>query len=168
MDTAPSLPILYFSYSFSRTVSSVTSIRVFLGSNLDGHVLTGCHYRNTGCGLDNRDSIPCRWNYEFPHFATASRPVLGSTQPIIQWVLGAVIPRVKRLGREADHSHPSSSEVKNAWGLPPLPNTPSWPVASLKHRDNFVFCLLLCLVKHRANFTLPFHLTYWWIACDLP
>jgi hypothetical protein len=40
---------------------------------------------------------------------------------------------VKRLGREADHSNPSSAEVKNAWSsiLFP-PNTPSLRGAHLK------------------------------------
>jgi hypothetical protein len=43
---------------------------------------------------------------------TASRTVLGSTQPPIQWVFGAVSLGVKWLGREADHSPPSSAEIK--------------------------------------------------------
>jgi hypothetical protein len=34
---------------------------------------------------------------------------------------GALFPGVKRLGREADHSPPSSSEVKNGGAVPPLP-----------------------------------------------
>jgi len=41
-------------------------------------------------------------------FATASSPALGPTQPPIQ-----LAPGVKRPGREADHSPPSSAEVKN-------------------------------------------------------
>jgi hypothetical protein len=48
-------------------------------------------------------------------FATASRPSLGPTQPI-KWVPGTLSPEVKRWGREADHSPPSSAEFKNAWG----------------------------------------------------
>jgi len=44
-----------------------------------------------------------------------SRTVLGSIQPPFQGVTGAVSLGVRRLGREADHSPPSSSEVKNAW-----------------------------------------------------
>jgi hypothetical protein len=47
----------------------------------------------------------------FP-FTTASRTALGPTQPPIQWVPGALSLRVKRPGREADHSLPSSAEVK--------------------------------------------------------
>jgi len=47
--------------------------------------------------------------------ATAvSRQVLGPTQPPIQCVGWAFFPEVKRSGREADHSPPSSAEVKNA------------------------------------------------------
>jgi hypothetical protein len=45
-------------------------------------------------------------------FSSSSRPVLGPTQPTIQWILGALSPGVKRPGREADHS-PPSPEVKN-------------------------------------------------------
>jgi hypothetical protein len=48
-------------------------------------------------------------------FITASRTALGPTQPPIQWVPGAFSLGVKWLGREADHSSPSSAEVKNAW-----------------------------------------------------
>jgi hypothetical protein len=45
-------------------------------------------------------------------FATASRRALGPTQPPIQWVPGAFSPGVKQPGREANHSPPSSAEVK--------------------------------------------------------
>jgi hypothetical protein len=48
-------------------------------------------------------------------FTTASRPALGPIQPPIQWVPGALSLGVKRPVREADHSPPSSAEVKNAW-----------------------------------------------------
>jgi hypothetical protein len=46
------------------------------------------------------------------HFSVSSRPELGSTQPPIQCVLGALSPVVKRQEREADHSSPTSAEVK--------------------------------------------------------
>jgi hypothetical protein len=45
-------------------------------------------------------------------FTTASRTALGPTQPPIQRVPGALSLRVKRPGREADHSPPSNAEVK--------------------------------------------------------
>jgi hypothetical protein len=38
----------------------------------------------------------------------------GAHQPI-QWVPGALSPGVKRPGREADHSPPTSAAVKNTW-----------------------------------------------------
>jgi hypothetical protein len=40
---------------------------------------------------------------------------LGPTQPPIQLVPGALSLGIKRPLREADHSPPSSAEVKNAW-----------------------------------------------------
>jgi hypothetical protein len=45
-------------------------------------------------------------------FTTASRTALRPTQPPIQWVPEALSLGVKLPGREADHSHPSSDEVK--------------------------------------------------------
>jgi hypothetical protein len=47
-------------------------------------------------------------------FDTASRPDLGSTQPPSQLVRGALSRRVKREGREAEHSPPCSAEVESA------------------------------------------------------
>jgi hypothetical protein len=49
-------------------------------------------------------------------FTTASRPALGPTQPPIQWVPGSL-----SLRREADHSPPSSAEVKTAWNYTSTP-----------------------------------------------
>jgi hypothetical protein len=43
----------------------------------------------------------------------SSRPILGPTQPPIQWVSGALSSGVKRPGHESDHSPPTSAEVKN-------------------------------------------------------
>jgi hypothetical protein len=48
------------------------------------------------------------------------------TQPPIQWVPEALSLGVKRPGREADHSPPSSAEVKKSGAIPPLRNTSSW------------------------------------------
>jgi hypothetical protein len=47
--------------------------------------------------------------------STSSRPVLGSTQPPVQWVPGTLSPSVKGPVPEADHSPPISVEVKNTW-----------------------------------------------------
>jgi len=40
---------------------------------------------------------------------------LGPTQPPIQWATGALSLGVKRQGREAYHSPPSATEVKQVW-----------------------------------------------------
>jgi hypothetical protein len=48
-------------------------------------------------------------------FTSASRTALGPIQPPIQCVPGVLSLRVKRPVREADHSPPSSVEVKNEW-----------------------------------------------------
>jgi hypothetical protein len=54
-------------------------------------------------------------------YTTASRPVLGPTQPPVQWVTGALSLGIKRQDREADHSPPSSAEVKNGWSYTSTP-----------------------------------------------
>jgi hypothetical protein len=59
-------------------------------------------------------------------FFTASRPVLGSTQPRIEWVPRAFSPGMKRLGGLSHHSPPSSAVVENGRDIPPLPHTSSW------------------------------------------
>jgi hypothetical protein len=60
------------------------------------------------------------WNFFL--FSTAVfRPALGSNQPPIQWILGAVIPGVKRPGYEGNHSHTSRDEVKNVWSYVSIP-----------------------------------------------
>jgi hypothetical protein len=48
-------------------------------------------------------------------FSVLSRPALGSTQPPIQWMLGALFLEVKWLGHEGDHSHPTNAKVKKTW-----------------------------------------------------
>jgi hypothetical protein len=59
---------------------------------------------------------------------------------------------VKRADREANHTPPSSAEVKNNGAIPPLHNTSSWRDAYLiKHRDNFTLPLLCSLTKLQQN-----------------
>jgi hypothetical protein len=47
------------------------------------------------------------------------RPTLGPTHPPVL-ILGLFLVGVKRHGREADHSFPSSADVKNYAAIPPL------------------------------------------------
>jgi hypothetical protein len=64
----------------------------------------------------------------------------GAHPAFYQMCTGALSLGIKRPGREADHSPPSSAEVKE-WVELYLhsPNTPSWRGAHLQHRDNFTF-----------------------------
>jgi hypothetical protein len=54
-------------------------------------------------------------------YSSFLRTALGFTQPPIQCVPGALSLGVKRPGREADHSPPSSAKVKNAWSYTSTP-----------------------------------------------
>jgi hypothetical protein len=62
------------------------------------------------------------------HFAIASKPTLGPTQPLIQRLVGSLIPAVKWTGHETDDESPSSTEVKYEW---------AWYL--VWHKDNFTF-----------------------------
>jgi hypothetical protein len=112
---------------------------------------------------------------------TASRTALGPTQPPIQWVPGALSLVVKRPGREADHSPPSSAEVKVCVELYfHSPNTPSWRCVQLKHRDNFTFYTVMSpFYQHVVFYSVytssttvksvscfPSHETPAWFSCD--
>jgi hypothetical protein len=77
----------------------------------------------TGNWLEGRCSIPGR---DKRPFSTATRLALGTTQPPIKWILGALSRGVKRQGRKAHHSPPYSAEVKNGRTIHPLPHTSSW------------------------------------------
>jgi hypothetical protein len=110
-----------------------------------------------GYGLDDRCSM-----VRFPAGAGnfSLHTPLGPTQPPIQWVPGALFLRVKRTGREADHSPPSSADVKE-WVELYLhsPNTPSWCHSQLKAQ---VQLYLLCLRNRHECY--PPDVIYW-ISC---
>jgi hypothetical protein len=74
-----------------------SSVGIALGYGLDGVL-----------GFDSRGGLGS-------FLITVSRTALGPTQLPMQWVPGALSLGVKRPGREADHSPPSSAEVKNVW-----------------------------------------------------
>jgi hypothetical protein len=67
-----------------------------------------------GYGLENR-GFESRQRLEIFLFITAPRPAPRPTQPPNQWLPGAVSLGVKWPGRKAEHSPPSSAEVKNVW-----------------------------------------------------
>jgi hypothetical protein len=64
--------------------------------------------------------ISARMQFQFVSIIPVSRRALRPTQPPIQWVLGSLLAGLKRPGCEADHSPPSSGEVKNGGAIPPL------------------------------------------------
>jgi hypothetical protein len=86
-------------------------------------IFSSSGYIEKGYGLDYR-----RIRVRF--LADASdltfRPALRPTPPPIQWVAGALSPRVKRPGREADHSLPPSVGIKNDGAIPPFLLISSW------------------------------------------
>jgi len=72
-------------------------------------------------------------------------------------VLGALSLEVKWLKREADHSPPTSAEVKECMELYlHSPDTPSWHGAQLKkkHRDNFTFIFIVVYKPFICNYTI--------------
>jgi hypothetical protein len=81
----------------------------------DSSVTIAAELQAERTGFDSRQgqrSIP---------FATSSRPAVEPIQRRIQWVPGALSPGIKQQGHEADHSPPSSAEVKNEWSYTPTP-----------------------------------------------
>jgi hypothetical protein len=75
-------------------------------------------------------------------FASAHRPDPGATQPPVQWVLGAPSSSVNRQAPEANHSPPTSAEVKKTWiytSTPPYVLMAQWLVSETRY--NFTFYL---------------------------
>jgi hypothetical protein len=85
---------------------------------------SSCHLHSDHCNVQ----LVLKYNWE-------------PTQPPIQWVLGALLLGLKRPSREADHSPPSSAEMKNAWNYTSTPQYALKASCSVKkkHRDNFTF-----------------------------
>jgi hypothetical protein len=86
----------------------------------------------TGYGLDDRGvgvQVPVGSNI----FSSPRRPdhlwVPPSLLSKSNGYRGGFCPGVKRPGREADHSPPTSAEVKKTWIYTSSPHTPSWRTA---------------------------------------
>jgi hypothetical protein len=79
-------------------------------------ILHKVHKKEVTMDSKFKKKIPYRVTVRIFLFIAASRPVLGPTQTPIQWVSW-----VKRPGREADHSLPSSAEV-NEWSYTSTPS----------------------------------------------
>jgi hypothetical protein len=116
----------------------------------------------------------CRWLPS--HLGTSQLPVINSTNMAVTricdirrtagsaersvwnflWratLIKVCIPEVRRLGHEADHSPPSSAEVKNAWSYISTPPYVSMVWCLIKYRIVF---MAWNVVKHRDNFTFTY------------
>jgi hypothetical protein len=102
----------------------------------------------TGSGLDDRPSsvqFPVRaGNFSLHHRVQNGSGAHPASYPVVP---GDLSLEVKRPGREANHSPPSSAEVKNAWSYTStLPNTSSWHGASLSTGATLPLYSRSCLV----------------------
>jgi hypothetical protein len=108
------------------------AFRPFLGDRDYSSVLKQERNRDSSVryshGLDGQGSIPytSKRLFSTPHCPDR---LWNPTQSPIQWVPGDISLGVKRLGREADNSPPSSTVVKNDVAIPLLQHTSSWPGA---------------------------------------
>jgi hypothetical protein len=70
----------------------------------------------------NSDNLfDSRWRQKISAVSKFSIPALEPNQLSSQWVSGTFSSRVMRPGSEADHSHPSSADVKTGWKYRVLP-----------------------------------------------
>jgi hypothetical protein len=91
---------------FEVSISVITEQREFRARFTKDIILVWCDWLRAGQSR-GRSSSPIR--VKNVYFSISSRPSLVPIQPHIQWVAG-----VKRQGLEADHSLPTSAEVKKA------------------------------------------------------
>ena len=98
-----------------------------------------------------QDSNPGRGKI-FSSSSKPSRPALGSTQPLFSGYQIS-IPAKKRLGREIDHSFPSSAEVKNVWSY-----TAASHIRLHGENDNCTFIHLLPAHRNILNMLKPISL----------
>jgi hypothetical protein len=94
--------------SYLRSILILFS-HVRLGRSHGSSVTIVTRLRAGRAGIDSRQGLGIFL------LATASRLALKPTQPPIQCEPETLSTEVKRPGREADHSPPSSTEVKNVW-----------------------------------------------------
>jgi hypothetical protein len=99
-------------------------------------------------GLDGRGSNPGR---DKIFIFTTSRLTLGAPKP------GSISTGVTQEGHEADHSPPSSVEVKNGGAISLLPHMSSLVIAKLiTHRDSFTILSFPFTVTKTGSETLSY------------
>jgi len=90
----------------------------------------------------------------FFHFDTISGPPLGPTHRNIQCAPGFFPPRLRWPRHEADHSPPSSADIKDAWSYTSTPQYLYMTWCLVKQRDNFAllhWCIYLYIVKQHSS-----------------
>jgi hypothetical protein len=99
----------------------------------------------SGYRLDSRGLIPGRGKrFSVFHSVQTGSGTHPASYTMFTWALSM---GVKWPGREADHSPPSSAEVKNGGAIPPLPHKSSWhSVLLIKHREKLTF--YVCQSRH--------------------
>jgi hypothetical protein len=82
---------------------------------------------------------------------TASGQALGPSRSPVQWIPGSLSPEVGQPGRVANHSPPSSAEVKKAWGYTPLPQYAFMVWCSVKKSAGQLYLYLYGLDDQSSN-----------------
>jgi hypothetical protein len=92
--------VIFKLYTVLVALNKPLFLQIYLLSLRNRHSVVGIA---TGYGLDDRGvGVQVPVGPRIFLSSTSSRPALGSTEPPIRWVPGALSPRVKRPGREAD------------------------------------------------------------------
>jgi hypothetical protein len=117
--------------------------------------VVGCYHFRGHCYLHLQHEIKAAWSSETLvscHITTGhhnaehhDQKLLGiqsNDQRPIQWVTGALSLGIKRPGREADHSPPSSAKVKNAWSYTSAPRYALMAWCSVKARGQLYLYLM--------------------------
>jgi hypothetical protein len=110
----------------SRTAQSLS---LFANFELESGYFS--QYRDYATGWTTEVRFPAGATKENFSLRHASRSTLGPTEPVIQWVLGALSLDVEWAGREADHSIQLSAKVKDAWRC------------LVKHMGKFTFIIII-------------------------
>jgi hypothetical protein len=106
-------------------------------------------------GPNDRGSIPDRWG--FFSFRHCVKTASGAHPASFHMGAGALSLGVKRPGREAHHSCPSNTDVKNTWS-----HTFTFPFVFMMWFSTVYIFVVWYLVKHRDNFTFTL-----WMSCVL-
>jgi hypothetical protein len=101
----------------------------------------------TGYGLDGR-RVGIRLPVRSSIFTSPYCPDrLWGLLNLLTYGYRAVFPWVKRQEREANHSRPTSAEVKKTWVYKSSPSTSSWHSAWLgKLKDNLIFIVIIIII----------------------